>query len=175
MSIACMNDPGPIADPPGAIDPLTGVVRMITDPAYNPAYSNFCYETPFMPGFTAYMDTPVIPTQAFADGYNLPDSEYPDATPAIGMVTSSSGAVPWVSASGQTLTITAVGDKVVQNAAFSGPNASVAPYNQKTITRHYGFGSTQGTGTVTIAGVNATVNSWSDTSITVTVPPITAT
>ena len=36
-----------------------------------------------MPGFTAYMDTPVIPTQSFADGYNLPDSEYPDGTPAI--------------------------------------------------------------------------------------------
>ena len=55
MAIACMNDPGPIPDPahPG---------QMITDPAYNPAYSNFCYETPFMPGFTAYMDTPVIPT-----------------------------------------------------------------------------------------------------------------
>ncbi len=82
MSIACMNDPGPIPDTCGS----NGVDRraeMITDPAYNPAYSNFCYETPFMPGFTAYMDTPVIPTQAFADGYNLPDSEYPDATPAI--------------------------------------------------------------------------------------------
>ena len=24
--------------------------QMITDPAYNPAYSNFCYEKPFMPG-----------------------------------------------------------------------------------------------------------------------------
>ena len=48
---------------------------MITDPAYSPAYSNFCYETPFMPGFTAYMDTPVVPTAAFADQYNLPDSE----------------------------------------------------------------------------------------------------
>ena len=31
-----------------------------------------------MPGFTAYMDTPVIPTMAFADGYNLPDTEYPE-------------------------------------------------------------------------------------------------
>ena len=25
----------------------------------------------------------MIPTQAFADGYNLPDSEYPDYTPAV--------------------------------------------------------------------------------------------
>ena len=67
---------------------------MITDPAYNPAYSNFCYETPFMPGFTAYMDTPVIPTMAFADGYNLPDTEYPDDTPAISTVVNSSSTVP---------------------------------------------------------------------------------
>ena len=68
MSVACMNDPGPIDDPSGAIDPATGQIQKITDPAYNPAYSNFCYETPFMPGFTAYMDTPVTPVQAFADG-----------------------------------------------------------------------------------------------------------
>ncbi len=36
-----------------------------------------------MPGFTAYMDTPVVPVQAFADRYNLPDTEYPDGTPVI--------------------------------------------------------------------------------------------
>ncbi len=166
MSIACMNDPGPIPDPahPG---------QMMTDPNYSPAYSNFCYEMSFMPGFTAYMDTPVVPTMAFAEGYNLPDTEYPNATPAIGSVTGSDGiAGPWVSntGAGHSLTITALGDKAVQNPAFSGPNATAAPYNQKTVTRHYGFGGT--TGTVSIAGVNAPVTSWSDTSITVTVPSI---
>ena len=92
MSIACMNDPGPILASDG--------VTMITDPSYNPAYSNFCYEQPFMPGTTTYMDTPVIPTQAFADGYNLPDTEYPDGTPAIKQVVSSStGFGPWVDTS----------------------------------------------------------------------------
>ena len=175
MAIACMNDPGPIPGPNGT---------MITDPSYSPAYSNYCYETPFMPGFTAYMDTPVIPTQAFADGYNLPDSEYPDATPAIGSVVGNSGvAGPWVSAAGQTLTIRCLGadntadpcSKVVQNPNYSGPNAATEPYNQKTIIRHYGFGGTQGTGGVTIAGVTATVNSWSNTQIIVTVPTISTT
>ncbi len=92
MMIACMNDPGPIAatqadgrfvNAAGAVVPTADLAAQITDPSYNPAYSNFCYETPYMPGFTAYMDTPVIPTQAFADGYNLPDSEYPDLTPAF--------------------------------------------------------------------------------------------
>jgi hypothetical protein len=303
MSITCMNDPGPIM--------VNGVSQ--TDPAYNPAYSNFCYEQPFMPGETTYMDTPVIPTQAFADGYNLPDTEYPDGTPAIRMVVNSAASEPqgpWVhpavaaspaaaasgtitftnvsinnavrsvsagstvltggtitcvaaaptscpsgnfnqaarnnrmatlvaasinARSGTTgyaatvgtgnnanrvtiratatgpgpngtallvddsginiggtqvlangadaqaaqsaalgLTITALGDRVVQNPHFSGPNATTAPYNQKTITRHYGFG---GSGTVTLVapdGVTTTAplavtGSWGDT-LTVAVP-----
>jgi hypothetical protein len=80
MSIACMNDPGPILDRTVG-SPTYG--QMITDPAYNSAYSNFCYEHPHMPGVNAYMDTPVTPVQAFADHYNLPDAEYPDGTPVI--------------------------------------------------------------------------------------------
>lgn len=315
MSIACMNDPGPVVDkrPLCAADGSNAGYcsnnpgALVTDPAYNPAYSNFCYETPFMPGFTAYMDTPVIPTQAFADGYNLPDSEYPDNTPAISSVMNNVGTGPWIdvavaearaslsfainnvsqqgngvntnadritsvlvgtaqltpsvircgassagsvavdcssgnqgtrnnnmasvlrsqinlgtashgyTASGtnntvtitaaagtgagvnglaltfnqvglsavtnlalaggvtghaatttNVLTITALGDKVVQNPNFSGPNATNYPYNSKTITRHYDFGGKQGT--VTIGGVAAPVTSWSKDSITVTVP-----
>jgi len=100
MSIACMNDPGPIPDPanPG---------KMMTDPSYNPAYSNFCYETPFMPGFTAYMDTPVIPTMAFADNYNLPDTEYPDGTPVIKTVMGD-GVGPWVAAAAGSSVVTSI-------------------------------------------------------------------
>ena len=194
MAITCMNDPGPIARTNSlgqfiTKDPATGaetvvltaaLADQITDPAYNAAYSNFCYEQPFMPGFTAYMDTPVIPTQAFADGYNLPDSELPDLTPAIASVTGdaipgSTGSGPWVSAAGagHTLTITALGDKVVQNPNFSGPNAPSEPYNQKTITRHYVFGTTAGT--VALVGRDGiehplTDVSWGNTSITGTVP-----
>ncbi len=103
MAISCMNDPGPIKDT-NPSSPTFG--QMITDPAYNPAYSNFCYEMPFMPGFTAYMDTPVIPTQSFADGYNLPDSDYPDGTPAIKSVISSAAAGPWVPTSGSVTSVT---------------------------------------------------------------------
>src|SRR3989442_1197916 len=64
MMVTCMNDPGPIPGPNGTL---------ITDPLYNSNYSNFCYEWAFMPGQTAYMDTPVVPTAAFAEGYNPPD------------------------------------------------------------------------------------------------------
>jgi hypothetical protein len=155
MMVTCMNDPGTGPTP---------------DPLYNPEYSNFCYEIPFMPGQTQYMDTPVVPTSAFAGaGYNNPDCAYPDLTPAISEV-DGVGVGPWVSAAGNTLTITSLGYQPVPNNAYSGPSATTAPYNQKTVTRHYGFGATQGTGSVTIGGVPATVTGWSDATITVSVP-----
>src|SRR5882762_11788345 len=83
--------------------------------------------------------------------------------PAIASVIGDSnggGAGPWVSVAGHSLTINALGDQLVNNNAYSGPRASAAPFNQRTITRHYGFGASQGTGSVTIGGVNATVSSW---------------
>ncbi len=71
MMVMCMNDRGSGA---------------VADPFYQAAYSQFCYEWSFMPGQTSYMDTPVIPTSAFAPGYNHPDCAYPDATPAVSEV-----------------------------------------------------------------------------------------
>jgi hypothetical protein len=189
MMVTCMNDKGPVLDTNPASPTFN---QQITDPLYNPVYSQFCYELPFMPGETDYMDTPVVPTAAFAGGYNFPDCQYPDATPAIKEV-DGTGMGPWVSAAGATLTITALGDVTsatgtttnpgmsVTNAGYSGPSATVAPFNAKTVTRHFGFGSqcTSPTATnptcntqssVTIGGVSATITGWSDTQITVTVP-----
>jgi hypothetical protein len=163
--VNCMNDPGPILDTrPGS--PTLG--KMITDPYFNPAYSIFCYEDPFMPGDTMYMDVPVVPVSAFADGYNPPDCAYPDATPSIASVVSQDIAGPWVSAAGHTLTVTALGVVPVPNNAYSGPAANTPPYNLKTVNRNYHFGTA--TGTVTIGGVTAPT-AWGDTSLTVTVPP----
>jgi hypothetical protein len=174
MMVFCMNDPGPIPNP-------NGNGTMITDPLYTVGYSQFCYELPFMPGTTQYLDTPVVPTSAFAGaGYNNADCAYPNATPAVAEVDGDQIG-PWVSTAGNTLTITALGDQVVPNYAYSGPAATTAPFNQKTITRHYGFGAqcaspTPGNATcntlsgVTIGGIFAPVTSWSDTSITVKVP-----
>jgi hypothetical protein len=166
MMVFCMNDPGPILDTrPGSATLNTPII----DPLYSQGYSQFCYELPFMPGTTQYLDTPVVPTSAFAGaGYNNVDCAYPDATPAISTVTSSDIAGPWVSAAGHTLTVTALGDQMVPNNAYSGPSFTGPPFNTKTIKRHYGFGGIAGT--VTIGGVAATVGSWSDTSLTVTVP-----
>jgi len=160
MMITCMNDAGPIPGPSGT---------MITDPYYAPTYSTFCYEMPFMPGDATYLDTPVVPVSAFAEGYNPPDCAYPDATPMIKSVTgdtSGGGAGPWVSAANHTLTLTALGDQVVPNDAYSGPAATSAPYNQKFVTRHYGFGAGAH---VTIGGVAATCTG-GDIAMTCTVP-----
>jgi IPT/TIG domain len=165
MMVTCMNDAGSGSTP---------------DPLFNPQYSQFCYEIPFMPGQTQYMDTPVVPTSAFAGaGYNNPDCSYPAATPAIKEVDGDTSATvagggigPWVSAAGHTLTITALGDVMVPNNAYSGPQATSVPYNAKTVSRHYGFGGTAGT--VTIGGVTAPVTGWTDTQITVTAPTLTA-
>src|SRR2546430_3667815 len=160
MMVTCMNDPGTGATP---------------DPLYNPAYSQFCYEIRFMRGRPKYMDTPVIPTSAFAGaGYNNPDCSYPDATPAVSEVDGDGGIGPWVSAAGQSLTIHALGDQMVPNNAYVGPSGTTAPYNQKTVRRHYGFGNQTGvngtSGSVSIGGIAATVNSWSDSQIVVAVP-----
>src|SRR5882762_5516660 len=147
MMITCMNDPGPIVDKrPGS--PTLG--QIITDPLYNPAFSNFCYENTLMPADTASLDTPVVPVSAFAEAYNPPDCAYPDATPAILRV-DGDGPGPYVSGTGNahSLTITALGNQLVPNHAYSGPAASTAPYNQKFITRHYGFGTAAGTVTIT--------------------------
>jgi hypothetical protein len=177
MMVQCMNDKGPILDTrstipdpnnPGASIKNPTLGQMITDPLYNPAYSQFCYELPYMPGLTSYLDTPVVPTQAFVGaGYNNGDCAYPDSTPAIAEV-DGDGIGPWVSAAGHTLTIHALGNTQVDNYGYAGPSANVAPYNLKKIQRHYGFGT--GTGSVTIGGIAATVGTWSDSQITVTVP-----
>lgn len=162
MMVTCMNDRG------------TGA---IPDAHYQDGYSQFCYELPFMPGQTGYFDTPVVPTSAFSDGYNHADCNYPDATPAISSVIGSDGvAGPWVSSSGNghTLTINALGDVPVDSYGYSGPQVATAPFNQQKVNRHYGFGPTKGTVTIGTdssgKGIVATVNGWSDTQITVTVP-----
>jgi hypothetical protein len=175
MMVTCMNDPGPIPGPNGT---------MITDPLFNQSYSQFCYEIPFMPGQTQYMDTPVVPTSAFAGaGYNNPDCDYPDLTPAIAEV-DGAGVGPWIvgPGNGHPVTITALGDQMVNDYGYSGPSATVPPFNQKKVNRHYGFGiqctsPTAGSATcntlssVTIGGQTASIQSWTDSQIVVSAVP----
>jgi hypothetical protein len=197
MMIQCMNDKGPILDTrptipdpnnPGASITNPTLGQMIDDPLYNPAYSQFCYELPYMPGLTTYLDTPVVPTQAFVGAaYDNPDCAYPDTTPAIKEV-DGDAIGPWVSATGsRTLTITALGNVQVDNSGYAGPSANVAPFNLKKVQRHYGFGTysgsncaptggscvalvgTAGSGVATVP-LNLTGPGWTDPQIVATIP-----
>jgi hypothetical protein len=184
MLVNCINDPGPIpatnalgqwVDANGVVVTNPALAKQITDPAFNPAYSNFCYTNPFMPGQATYLDTPVLPIAAFAAGYNPVDCAYPDTTPAIQRVDGSAGIGPYLPAGGGTLTIKAQGfqgttDVGVQvpNPAYEGPFATSGPTSTPTVTRHYGFGTAAGT--VTISGVPMTVGSWTNDTVTVNVP-----
>jgi hypothetical protein len=174
MMVMCMNDSGNATKSPWWDTAAAGTVSANPDPFFQPNYSQFCYELAFMPGQTGYFDTPVIPTSSFAEGYNHPDCNYPDATPAIKEV-DGDGIGPWVSAggTGHTLKIYALGDQMVDNYGYSGPNATVSPFNQQKIKRHYGFGATAGSVTLidpSGASHNLTGVSWSDGLITGTVP-----
>src|SRR5207249_9909049 len=92
----------------------------------------------------------------------------PDARPAVSEV-DGQGIGPWVSAAGQSLTIHALGDQMVPNNAYVGPSGTTAPYNQKTVRRHYGFGAT--TGSVSIGGVPGTaISSRHDSQVVGTAP-----
>jgi hypothetical protein len=164
MLVTCMNDPGPIS--------VNGVMQI--DPQYIPTYSNFCYTNPFMPGLTTYLDTPVLPVGAFASnfvsGYNPVDCAYPDATPAVSRV-DGDNIGPWLSPTGaRALKITALGSVMVPNAAYLGPNATAAPYNQKTIQRTYNFAGGRGKIMLGTTDISARITSWTDGEIDVTVP-----
>ena len=166
MHMTCMNDPGPIPDP-------ANPANLITDPQYNPAYSNFCYTFQYMPGTTTYLDTPVLPASAFASGYNPPDCAAEDGAPVIRQVSSGTSTGPVV-ARGGTLTIQSQGTTTVPNPAYEGPGATGLA-GEKTITRNYGFGTTPGVVTLNGAALAAANVSWSDAAIAWTVPSTYAT
>ncbi len=146
MYSVCLNDPGDGPTP---------------DPAINTAYGNLCYTFQFMPGVTTYLDTPVLPQAAFAADFSAPDCELPKQTPVVAQVSGGPLVAP-----GGSVTLTSAGMVTIPNPAYQGPSAA-APYNQPTITRDHGFGDA---GTLLLDGVELTGASWSDSSISVTLP-----
>ena len=164
MLTTCMNHPGPIL--------VNGVLKQ--DPLFNPQYSTFCYTFQYMPGATTYLDTPVVPSAAFAGPDQFPlDCEFPDGTPRISMA-SVGGGGPFIAnpTVANQITITSMGSVVVPNPLYEGTGGGT----NKTITRDYGFGN--GIGSVQLVEADGTehlltVNpaNWTNASITATVPP----
>ena len=164
MITVCLNDPGPIPDP-------NNPNKFITDPFFNRQYSQFCYTFQYMPGTTTYLDTPLLPIAAFAGANQFPlDCEFPDGTPKIYSVSApGSGGGPYVSSTGQSITIVSEGTVEVPNPQYDGLGGT----RPKTIARDYGFGDVQGT--VTVGGVPLVINTWTAGTITATVPEGTTT
>ena len=155
----CLNHPGPIQSP-------NDESIMITDPFFDPQYTQVCYTGDFWPGKTTYLDTPVLPVAATAGRTDYPlDCEKGDGIPEIYSVSGPNGG-PYVAAAGQTINITSAtwnGLIAVPNPAFeAGTGTSVIAL------RDYGFGNVPGT--ITLGGVPLTNIQWGDINITATIP-----
>lgn len=127
-------------------------------------YSNSCYTLQFMPGTTTYLDTPVLPTAAFAAGFYPADCAAPERTPTIATVTGEGNIGPLVATEG-TLTIASHGTVAVPNPAYGGPQDDTNP---ETIMRDLGFGGMAGT--ALLDGEALSINTWTDTEIVASLP-----
>lgn len=144
MLIACMNDPGPLAN--GQMDPQ-----------YNRHYSQYCYTLQYMPGVATYLDTPVVPVAAFAGPKQQAlDCRIPTGTPVIWTATGPSVAGPYLNP--------VAGDL---NSTLLTLVAAVDPTGE----RDLGFGATQGT--ILLDGVpipGSEVQTWTAGMIAVRIP-----
>jgi hypothetical protein len=157
MMTVCLNHPGPIPNP---INPSV----FITDPRFNPSYSQTCLNFDFWPAKMTILDTPVIPVAAFTGATNTTlDCEFPDKTPVIYSVVGAGGGGPYVPSVNSSITITSAGATTVANPAYNPDNPGATP---PTITRDYGFGSVRGS--VTIGGIPLTSVVWAADGRTIT-------
>lgn len=177
MAISCVNDAGPIANPAcsGGVCP-TGVSPEITDPFYNPQYSQTCYTFQYMPGTVTYLDVPVVPVSAFASdgGYPL-DCERPTQTPVVASVTRVANDGPFALHEEQ-IRLGSMGLVEVTNPEWDGTDSQ-----PKKIQRDYGFGDAQGAnGKVELESLadgsrtSLAVDSWGDEEIVATLPVLSA-
>ena len=165
----CINDAGPMIE---ENPPMSGNFELVLDPYYRLDFTQSCYDFQFAPTTTTYLDTPVIPTSAWAGRSLYPvDCEPPDESPVIDYVSGpdtqadgSGGAYVPTPAGGE-LIITSRGTESVVNPLYDGDGTPPQMVN-----RDYGFGAT--VGTVTLNGVPLTVNGgdWTDGQITAQVP-----
>ena len=148
------------------------------DPFFRENYAETCYVMQFVAGATTYLDTPMFPIAAFSGRNELPpDCEQRDGTPRIAKVTAPAngrGGGPWVPAGGGTVEIYSMGTLSVKNPDYCpGPPLSpdCNPINTNlTVSRDYGFGTTQGKVYLGSTALPDASVSWSNSMITVTLP-----
>ncbi|MFN3564839.1 MAG: hypothetical protein ACK4V1_02480 [Burkholderiaceae bacterium] len=188
MVQACLNSPyRPKFDASGnPVLDANGAQAVELDPHFNKSYTQFCYTFQYLPGKTTYLDTPVLPIAAFAGPQQFAlDCEAPSTTPEIRSVTNTAGTGPWVSGGGQQIVITSLGQTEVLNPLYnqddpSAVNPVTSQVEPRLITRDYGFGTlagqvlfvrNAGTAIESVVAVNVPQADWTDSQITVTVPP----
>lgn len=161
----CVNHPGPIPGPGGPV----------TDPRYNPNFAQPCFNIDAFPGKTSYILTPVGAIAGFTGSEGVLDCEFPDRTPIINQV---NGPVtpggPYVSGTGQVITLTSPGTIQVPNPDFDSTIPEDPINNPSTIMRDYGFGSGGPGSSVTVGGIPLVVapGDWAADGLTIraTVP-----
>jgi hypothetical protein len=142
------------------------------DDWYNPDFSVTPWTFNYQPGATTYTDTPMVPVAAFTTAEVGLDTEQADGGPVIYEAYATAagpGTGPMLCAAAGTasISLTSLGPTEILNPDWDPTAATTGP---RTIIRDYGFGATQGTGTVTLNGVALAVTSWDDTTIEATVP-----
>ncbi len=157
-----------VPNDPGLIDPRNPAA-FVPDPWYNPAYGTELWEhREFFPGRTTHVDVIVVPIAGFTANRTPLDCDFPDGSPLIYSVTGRErgplvrqGARP----AQRRITLRSAGATEVPNPDYDAAN----PGGQAaTLTRDYGFGRQRGT--VTVDGVELTINRWNDRIIVATVP-----
>jgi len=164
MLTIMLNHPGPIPDPdnPG---------QWITDPHYDPAYSQAGWTMDFWPAKTTYIDSPLLAVGSFRDTVRSVDCAFADGTPVIRTVSGPGQGGPYVTGAGARVTITAMGHVAVPNPDYdpSAPVNTVPP----TIRRDFTFGPyLPGSSVVTVGGIPLTNVQWASDGRTIsgTVP-----
>jgi len=139
------------------------------DSYYSPTYTVSPWTLDYFSAGTLYADTPIIPVAAFAAGGGAVDTAQVDGGPVIASVIGPDGTGPLLCdnrANGSQITLTSLGDSVtIANPLY---NPSSVPATPLFVTRDFSFGPP--TGTVTIDGVELTIDSWTADTIVATVP-----
>ncbi len=161
-----------ILNDPLMADPTAPLASRIPDPWHDSDYSVPPWVFQFETARTSYIDSPITPTAAFV-GYPSGQLDVlpSQGVPVIVSVSQGSG-VPGALACDENdqIVITAAGPTYVPNPDYD-PDL---PGSSPTIVRNFGFGPNQGSGTVTLGGVQLSVVSWSSTVIVATVAGVPA-
>jgi hypothetical protein len=166
------NVPSPAGFSPNMLTLVLNDPRLpdgTADPYYSPTFTVSPWTLDYFSAGTLYADTPIIPVAAFAAGGGAVDTAQVDGGPVIASVIGPDGAGPLLCdnrANGSQITLTSLGSSVtIANPLY---NPASVPATPLFVTRDFGFGPT--TGTVTIDGVELTIDSWNADTIVATVP-----